>query len=576
MASGEIDVIREIRLSTKERKRLKLLTRSVVTRLLPQTPELQGILNRGENRAIRVLSSVPALFMAGIVYFLLWKFSDRVAEMPLIGALAEQTGMIFASLGVFVFFVLFNPLAGWLDNQFMQFWSGIYMFRFKWGQGDRAAGVLDAAESLIRTRPDKIVEALRDQAEDDGRTPLSGSFMENIRHFPGPDQPVAILVRKFMERRLKSQYVKDRFEGLRADERNYRRRYFLRARAIRNAIRTQLLFNELGTELRAEIPAGPDWQRFYWSEPNSQETTLFDSKDFTQRFRTAAPQYRWPVATAKDSIGETAILRIVAAIENPMRQPLYIVAVKDVIDQFPVVIRSFIEHEEGTISEDDERVPALTSLYLELLQTVDVQMFGKWDRRTLRPRSDVHIIPQPILKNAAPIGAEPDWLLRWDPNRIDWSLFDDSDGNTRRAFAVLAESIDRLGKIADPIILARGDTLLIDNLRCLTARREVEVQTIATPKRVTLYPQSWWLRGYYAFRQPEAQPIIADEIPQPVAITEDELKARSDFVDEETLAQVPECAPGAICAVEWPEESAALMTGATHHVQRVLKRIDGH
>ncbi|MEM9232645.1 MAG: hypothetical protein AAGA69_00220 [Pseudomonadota bacterium] len=547
-----VSVLLEYKLTRRDRKRMKHLTRAVVTRLLPQTPELQGILNRGENRAIRVLSSAPALLMAVIAYLLLFNYGDRLEGVPFLEKLTEQTGMIVGSLVVFVLFVFFNPLAGWLDNRFMQFWSGIYMFRFKWAQGDRAAEVLDAAESLIRTRPDKIVEALREEAEDRDQMPLPPKFMEQIHGFPGPGKPAAIIIRKFMERRLKSQYVTDGFEGTRADERNYRKRYFIRARAIRNAIRTQLLFNELGAELRAEIPAGADRQRFYWSEPHAQETTLFDSRDFNQRFRTAAPHYRWPVATAKDSVGETAIFRIVAAIENPMCQAIFAVSVKEVIGEFPAVIRSFIEHEEGEIDPEDDRILALRDLYLELLQSIDVQMFGKWDRRTLRPSSDVHIIPQPVLKNAAPAGQEPDWLLRWDPNRIDWSLFDDSDGNTRRAFAVMAEAIDRLGKSAKPIVLSRGDTLLIDNQRCLVARREIEARKLSRAKRAALYPQSWWLRGYYGFRQPAAMPIIGHEPPQPVPITEEELLSKSDF-GEEAPAAPERLEIGTSCKVEWPD-----------------------
>ncbi|RFB05574.1 hypothetical protein [Parvularcula marina] len=547
-------MLREIKLNHRDRKRMKVLTRAVVTRLLPQTPELQGILNRGENRAIRVLSTFPGLLMAAGAYFLFYKYGAMLEGIPYLEHLADQTGMIVGALCVFVLFVFFNPLAGWLDNRFMQFWSGVYMFRFKWAQGDKAAEVLDAAESLIRTRPDKIVEALREEIEDTKSLSIPKQVMEVIDGFPGPGAPSAIIIRKFMERRLKSQYLADRFEGMRSDERDYAKRYFLRARAVRNAIRSQLLLNELGAELRAEIPAGPDWQRFYWSQPNAQETTLFDSKDFHQRFRTAAPHYRWPVATAKDSVGETAVFRLVAAIENPMRQAIYAINVREIIDAFPEVIRSFIEHEEGEIDEDDARVPALTELYLELLQSIDVQMFGKWDRRTLRPSSDVHIIPQPVLKNAAPAGQEPDWLLRWDPNRIDWSLFDDSDGNTRRAFAVLAESIDRLGQRSTPIILSRGDTLLIDNLRCLVARRELDAKRLAGAKRAAMYPLTWWLRGYYGFRQPTAEPIVRDEAPQIVPITEDELKSKSDFTDEEpTPREVHEIGPHSV--LEFVEET---------------------
>lgn len=554
-------MIEEVELSNKDRQRLKVLTRSVVSRLLPQTPELHGVLNRGENRAIRVLSSVPGLIAGGAVYFLLRQFQDVWAEWPVVGTLAEHSGSIIAALVVFLLFVFFNPLAGWLDNHFMRFWSGTYMFRHKWQQGEPAKKLLEAAENLIRTRPEKIIEALRDEASERAEPILPPKLMQKIKGFPGPDAPVAILIRKFTERRLKSHYLAARLKGRRGDEKDdwYSRRYFLRSRTVRNAIRTQLLFNEVGAELRAEIPAGYDWQRFYWSDPGAQESALFDSRDIHQRFRTAAPHYRWPVSTAKESVGETAIYRLVAAIENPMLQALYIVPVKDVIDHFPQVVHEFLKKEEDGVAEDDPRISELTSQYLDILQNIEVQMFGKWDHKTLRPISDVHINPQAILKNVGTAEA-PDWLLRWDPNRIDWNFFDESDGTSRRAFAVLAEAIDQLGRDAKPTILKRGDALLVDNMRCLLARREVEPEKIGVLKRVALYPQSWWLRGYYGFRAPEAEPIVGhDELhPVPEALADayqDRMAALPDAPGQALIEAQPaddEIEIGAVCDIELP------------------------
>ena len=70
-----------------------------------------------------------------------------------------------------------------------------------------------------------------------------------------------------------------------------------------------------------------------------------------------------------------------------------------------------------------------------------------------------------------------------------------------------------------------------------------------------MYPLTWWLRGYYGFRQPTAEPIVRDEAPQIVPITEDELKSKSDFTDEEpTPREVHEIGPHSV--LEFVEEGA--------------------
>ncbi len=494
--------IPSIELSNADREQLKRDCKQVMTRLVSQSPEMQSTLNRGENRAVRVIGAVPAILMGGLTMLGLWFARDLFEGL---GILSDDTWRYGLGAAVGLAFLVFNPLAGWLDHNLMQAWSGYFIFRQKWQQGDEAARILDAAENQLRYRPEQVAPALSYVRSIEPKAKgLPSSLCDAVEGFPSAEGPPALIFRKFIERKYKTQYLSQGLETVRNDEQTgaYQKRYFLRARGVRNAIRIQFLMDELGAVLRAEIPTNPDWQRSYFSDPRSQETTLFDSHDLHQRFRTVAPHYRWPVATSRDAVGETALFRIITAVENPMRQPVYLITVKEVIALFPTVIREFLEDDEETVEADDPRIEALQEQYLQLLQTIDVTMFGKWDRRTLRPRAEVNIVPQTILRNAAPAGEAPDWQIRWDPNRINWSQFDESDGQTRRAFAVLVEAIDRAGKASTPITLTRGDALLIDNLRTLTARREIETEQMHRVKRSALYPQSWWLRGYYGFRVP--------------------------------------------------------------------------
>ncbi|ADM09109.1 ATP synthase subunit D [Parvularcula bermudensis HTCC2503] len=542
-------MLRDIELKAAERQALKSLTRAVMIRLLPQSPEFQGTLNRGENRMIRVLALLPGLLAAILCYVLVDLGGDRLAESTGLGVIADDRAPLVSAAVALLLLSIFNPLAQWLDEHLMELWSTFFLFRHKWPQGKVAASLLAATENIIRTRPDKVILATGQVAERGADPILPQAVRRALEDFPGPNGPRLIILRQFMERRLKGDYVRD---GLRSpvwDETLYENKYFLRARSVRNAIRTQILFNELGAVLRAEIPSQETWQRFYHSDPTAQETTLFDSHDLHQRFRTAAPHYRWPVSTATDPVGETATFRIVAAIENPMRQPIYAITVAGIIDRFPEVVRDFFAEEQDAIPSEAQ-VAERVEAYLQALRTVDVQMFGKYDPITLRPRSSIFVTPQPVLRNLAGDGAPADWALRYDPNRVVWEGFDESDGNIRRAFAVLAEAIQREGDAADPIVLTRGDAMLIDNQRCLIARREPNTATQPPLKRRLLYPNSWWLRGYYGFREPRSRSLLSpspgNAAPPPPEMTDAPVPMDGAVRDEGPPTQAVPRAPGAL------------------------------
>ena len=131
-----------------------------------------------------------------------------------------------------------------------------------------------------------------------------------------------------------------------------------------------------------------------------------------------------------------------------------------------------------------------------------------------------------------------------------WEGFDESDGNIRRAFAVLAEAIQREGDAADPIVLTRGDAMLIDNQRCLIARREPNTATQPPLKRRLLYPNSWWLRGYYGFREPRSRSLLSpspgNAAPPPPEMTEAPVPMDGAVKDEGPPTQAVARAPGAL------------------------------
>lgn len=492
--------MRSVRLTLRERNRLHKAAEAVYARLIAKSSKFQPIINNYENRTVRTftLSLIALGFVGGV--FLSFLFGPSVAERtgfaPLNGTLGP---VIFGGVGALLFYFVVDRLGRTVSSvPLYQQVAEAYVFNSKWVQPKSRLLMASAALNWLQRQPEMTFEATDFlYGTEDGGDVIPPRIASQVRDVAQANQP-SLVLREFFERKLKSEYLANGLASSR-EALSYQQRYFIQSRAARNGIRASLVLNALGCELRDEIPTGEQWRRGRFTDPDAQITTLRDNEDVTLRYRTGAPHYRWPDDKREKSRGETAPYLLYASIENPTHLPLYVITVQSIIEKLDEAIRWQFPDED--LSEVE--IAAEVQSVLNLLSTTDVEMFGKWDKRTLRQRSEVALIPQPVLANLSGDLNNPDWALRWDPNRIDWSQFLGTDGAIRRAFAALLRCIELADEEAEAVVLTRGDALLVDNQRAMVRRRETGLDGASYVNNLFDYPEAWWLNVYYGFRQSE-------------------------------------------------------------------------
>ncbi len=495
-----------------DRKRLNAVSQRIFDRLVSIDDNFVNLINTAENAVTGVMMIAGLIAIFALNVFLV---GLSVNWLPFMAGQSETTRLIVS--GVFTlpifFFVVWRPLQMLSDTILEYVGRWIIATRKFGGSAPKKTAVLDAVSNWMRTRPEQAARIYEQLYKKSPLELFPASFRQRLEGLTNGKGEPYLLVERFAERKPWTEYSKHWYNSPRDEERKI---YFLRSRALRNAIKIALAYRIMNTELRDEVPAGDRWVREYKTERNRQITALFDEIDLHRRFRTSAPHYRWPDQSRAKSVGETATIRAITCIENPSNIPLFVLPVKAIMNEFSGVIRDFYEdaqgEDEGSLEIRQERYQAVVAKVAD----INVKMFGKYSRKTLLTTSETGIEPQPILRDLS-LGKtgiadiedvlsdeahEHDWALRWDPNFIDWTeIQDDAESDTSQSFAVLFEAVERASKKALPIVLKRGDCLFIDNLRCLMARKEVD--PLGRTQAVGGLPQEWWLRGYYGFRTSE-------------------------------------------------------------------------
>lgn len=490
--------MRSIKLSLRERADLHRAAEAIYARLIAKSARFQPAINGYENQAVSVftlgLIAIGFVLSSGAVYL----FGDRLAERTGLAFLEGPLGPVAAGgVGAVIVYLAFDRLGRALSRfPLFQQVAEVYVFNTKWLRPRTRVAMSRAVLTWLQRQPEMVFEATGFlYGTENGFDVLPRKVQGAVAELKA-GRCHAVLLGELFERKLKAEYLASRLMSPR-ELSAYDHRYFIQSRGARNGIRASLLFNALDCELRDEIPTGDHWRRSRYTDEKAQVTTIRDNNDVTLRFRTGAPHYRWPDPRQEKSQGETAPFLLYLAVENPIRIPLYVITVRDVIARLPEVIRWQFEDEELS----DVEVEAEVREVIRLLCETDIEMFGKWDEKTLRQRSEVALIPQPVLRNLSGDEDNPDWALRWDPNRIDWSQFLGTDGAIRRAFAALLRAIDLANEDAVPVVLTRGDGLLIDNLRSMVRRRELGPEGAPYKDNLLNYPEAWWLQVYYGFRK---------------------------------------------------------------------------
>lgn len=490
--------MRTIKLNLQERARLHRTAEAIYARLIGKSARFQPIINGYENGAVSLftLGLLAIGFGGGAAggYF----YGDMLAERTGLRLLSGVLGpVILGGIGAVFVYLVFDRLGRALSRfPLFQQMAEVYVFNTKWLKPRTRLMMVAAVLNWLQRQPEMTFEATNYLYGTENGLDVVPARVRSVLQEMREDGVPIVCLRELFERKLKSEYL---LRGLMSsrDPEAYVKRYFLRSRSARNGIRASLLMNAMGCELRDEIPTGENWRRPRYTDPDGQITTIRDNNDVTLRYRTGAPHYRWPDDRQEKSQGETARYLLYTAIENPVRIPIYVITVDAIIAKLPEVIRWQFEDEDLTERDIEAEVDAV----IRLLSETDIDMFGKWDERTLRQRSEVALIPQPILRNLSGDPDNPDWGLRWDPNRINWSQFLGTDGAIRRAFAGLLRAIELADADAEAVTLTRGDGLLVDNLRAMVRRRELGPEGAAYQNTLFDYPEAWWLNVYYGFRQ---------------------------------------------------------------------------
>lgn len=489
-----------MRLNVFERGALQEVAEAIYTRLIAKSSKFQPIINEFENNTVRLstllLIGVGLGLGAGGVFIYGEELAERSGFAFFTTSLAP---VVVGGLAGLVTYVVLTGLGGALSKfPLYQQVAEVFVFEQKFLNLNRRMQMATAALQWLQRQPEMTFEAVQYLYETrDTATVLPKRLRRELDDMK-EGKETALYIKDLFERKYKADYLRQRLMSPR-ELSAYNRRYFIQSRAARNGIRASLLFDMLEAELRDEIATGENWRRTRFTDEHNQITTIRDNADVTLRYRTGAPHYRWPDDRRESSQGETAPWILYMGVENPVNIPLWVITVDQVMAKLRDAARWLYEDEDLTEIEMDYEVEAI----LDLLTETEITMFGKWDERSLRQRSEVALVPEPVLKDLNNDPENPHWVLRWDPNRIDWSQFVGTDGAVRRAFAALLKAIEMTDADATKVTLNRGDALLINNLRTMVRRKELGAQGAPYFDNILDFPESWWLNVYYGFRRSE-------------------------------------------------------------------------
>jgi hypothetical protein len=218
-----------------------------------------------------------------------------------------------------------------------------------------------------------------------------------------------------------------------------------------------------GAELRKKNQTDPQVFQDFFTDADGAITRFRETRDMWQRFRQATPEFA-PDDERPEQI--SARILLIACAENTIEDPIYVLPAARVLAGL-----------------DADTLNALREKQFEFVDG------WTWDMTVLRGNR------KRIVGGA---GDNPEnWWLSFDPNRIN-ERFESTSPAGLQAVGRLMQQIDRVSKDATPIVLRRGDAVIIDNYRALVRRKERDWYAITWP-----WPPVRWLRVYYGFPRSE-------------------------------------------------------------------------
>ena len=223
--------------------------------------------------------------------------------------------------------------------------------------------------------------------------------------------------------------------------------------------------------------------------PDNYQTDIF------LRFHQSTVERSLPDAQKRR--GRTCRYKTYSAISNLRRTPIYIIAVRDVIDCLEQKSADYTEEEYKKIFQHTNELNKDN-----IVEFLSQSYYVGVSPRAERYMKDVEGVARPILRRYD----NGDSIMSFDAARV-WRNEGGDDRHTK-AIIALRRAIDLVSrKKAAEVVLTSRDILVVDNLRAMVARREDDPLISWRDVGVTVLcaaPFSpdfsgWWLRLIYGY-----------------------------------------------------------------------------
>ncbi len=223
------------------------------------------------------------------------------------------------------------------------------------------------------------------------------------------------------------------------------------------------LLATLGVRHQPKSPGDRHVHLDYFTTPAAEIDQFAPDEDFPRRFRQAVPELALLDEPDAREGHLTARYVVYVCVENPIKDPLWVLPVRHVFDGLSASVKSLLR--ESLFEFFDHWEPDLTNRGLTMIRKI--------------------------------IGQEPNEWLSFDGNRLNWD-YEHTKSESYPALGRLRSQIIECGQAkALPIVLKRGDALIVDNYRALVKRTEAYYWDWS---RLLIWrPSIRWIKMYCGF-----------------------------------------------------------------------------
>ncbi|MBY0423502.1 MAG: hypothetical protein K2Q06_14440, partial [Parvularculaceae bacterium] len=273
------------------RNRLRDIAHEIYDRLVMEEHVEEN--NRAENILTVLVYSLVGLSSGALVYFATtvgsgWLLQIGLGDVnPVLASVAGGFAAVLLSLFVF---------GGRISDFGLRYVGRTTIYGWRRFPGaafrKRREEMLETVEEWLRSNPGKPAKEVEQRFGATVDRVLPRKLTDALAHIKGREKGKLdyIFFSGLFERKYKAAYGLDWFRSRRPNEApgGYAN-YYVQARILRNAIKTNLIFQFIGADLRDETPDGDHWKREYFTLPEGQQLTLWDEHDLPTRFRTFGP-----------------------------------------------------------------------------------------------------------------------------------------------------------------------------------------------------------------------------------------------------------------------------------------------